>query len=50
MQLIYRSGERHEVSEHRLKSCADDTNIKYKAPFKLSFLGTIKISEFSKSL
>ena len=27
MPLIYRSGERHEVSELRLKSCADERNI-----------------------
>ena len=43
MQLIYRSGERHEVSELRLKSCADDRKIIHMAPFKLSLLGTIKI-------
>ena len=31
MQLIHRSGERHEVSKLRLKSCVDDRNIIYKA-------------------
>ena len=33
MQLIYRSEERHKVSELRLKTCADNRNIIYKAPF-----------------
>ena len=46
MQLIYRSGERHKVSEVRLKSCADNRNIIYKAPFKLSLLGTINYKNF----
>ena len=37
------SGERHEMSGLRLKSCADDRKIIYMVPFKLSLLGTIKI-------
>ena len=37
MQLIYRSGERHKVSELCLKSCADNRSIFYKAPFKIRY-------------
>ena len=43
MQLIYRSGGRHKVSGLRLKGCTDNRNIIYKANFKLSLSGTIKI-------
>ena len=31
------------MSELRLKNCADNRNIIFKAPSKLSLLGTIKI-------
>ena len=42
MQLIYGSGERHEVTEVRLKVALMTENY-INAPFEHSLLGTIKI-------
>ena len=43
MQLIYRSGERHKVSELRLKSCTDNIETLSIRPL-LTYIHTKKLS------